>query len=57
MAGKQKLHTPACKAQVALADYEGDRTVNNFCWPVRILRTADGEGQTSAMVAKLTDHV
>lgn len=29
----------------------------NFCWPVRTLKTEDGEAQTPAMMAKLTDHV
>ena len=29
----------------------------NFCWPVRTLRTEEGEERTPAMVAKLTDHV
>jgi hypothetical protein len=29
----------------------------NFCWPVRTLKTRDGEDQTPAMLAKLTDHV
>jgi IS1 family transposase/transposase-like protein len=30
---------------------------DNFCWPVRTLRTGDGQAQTPAMMAKLTDHV
>src|SRR3954453_9067879 len=29
----------------------------NFCWPVRTLKTEAGEARTSAMLAKLTDHV
>jgi transposase len=30
MAGKRKVHTPAFKAQVALATLKGDRTVNEL---------------------------
>ena len=30
MAGKRKVHTPAFKAQVALAAHKGDRTVNEL---------------------------
>jgi transposase len=30
MAGKRKIHTPAFKAQVALAALKGDRTVNEL---------------------------
>src|SRR2546429_8055159 len=30
MAGKRKVHTPAFKAQVALAALKGDRTVNEL---------------------------
>ena len=30
MAGKRKVHTSAFKAQVALAAYKGDRTVNDL---------------------------
>ena len=30
MAGKRKVHTPAFKAQVALAAHRGDRTVNEL---------------------------
>jgi transposase len=30
MAGKRKTHTPAFKAQVALAALKGDRTVNEL---------------------------
>jgi transposase-like protein len=30
MAGKRKVHTPAFKAQVALAAHQGDRTVNEL---------------------------
>jgi transposase len=30
MAGKRKVHTPAFKAQVALAAQKGDRTVNEL---------------------------
>lgn len=30
MAGKRKVHTPAFKAQVALAAVRGDRTVNEL---------------------------
>jgi IS1 family transposase len=30
---------------------------DNFCWPVRTLKTKAGEGRTPAMMAKLTDHV
>ena len=30
MAGKRKVHTPAFKAQVALAALRGDRTVNEL---------------------------
>ncbi|HMB04312.1 MAG TPA: hypothetical protein VKP69_11320 [Isosphaeraceae bacterium] len=29
----------------------------NFCWPVRTLKTGEGEERTPAMAAKLTDHV
>jgi hypothetical protein len=29
----------------------------NFCWPVRTLRTEEGQEQTPAMTARLTDHV
>jgi IS1 family transposase len=29
----------------------------NFCWPVRTLKTEDGQEQTPAMAANLTDHV
>ena len=30
---------------------------DNFCWPVRTLKTKAGEDRTPAMMAKLTDHV
>src|SRR3954447_14937614 len=30
---------------------------DNFCWPVRTLKTKAGEAQTPAMMAKLTDDV
>jgi IS1 family transposase/transposase-like protein len=30
---------------------------DNFCWPVRSLKTEAGEARTPAMMAKLTDHV
>src|SRR3954468_10440743 len=30
---------------------------DNFCWPVRTLKTRAGEAQTPAMMARLTDHV
>jgi IS1 family transposase len=29
----------------------------NFCWPVRTLKTEQGQERTPAMAAKLTDHV
>jgi IS1 family transposase/transposase-like protein len=29
----------------------------NFCWPVRTLKTEEGQERTPAMAAKLTDHV
>jgi IS1 family transposase/transposase-like protein len=29
----------------------------NFCWPVRTLKTKEGENRTPAMATKLTDHV
>jgi IS1 family transposase/transposase-like protein len=30
---------------------------DNFCWPVRTLKTEEGKNRTPAMAAKLTDHV
>jgi hypothetical protein len=30
---------------------------SNFCWPVRTLKTEEGENRTPAMASKLTDHV
>jgi hypothetical protein len=30
---------------------------DNFCWPVRTLRTEEGQERTPAMTARLTDHV
>jgi hypothetical protein len=30
---------------------------DNFCWPIRTLKTKAGEARTPVMMAKLTDHV
>src|SRR3954453_3858122 len=54
MAGKRKVHTAACKAQVALAALRGDRTVNELAghygvhktlihgWKKQLLTGAEG---------------
>jgi transposase len=54
MAGKRKVHTPAFKAQVALAALKGDKTVNELAghfgahptlihaWKKQLLTEAEG---------------